>query len=397
MNSLSKQETLVVIPVYNHALQLRGVVKKAIYYGWQVLVVDDGSTDEGLTQISGLSCEKLSLAKNIGKGVAILRGAQWALEKGYKAIITIDADGQLDPGDAESLFVVAQKNWPAFIIGDRIMSQDTVPKASIFGRKFSNFWVRLETGVELPDTQSGFRLYPVAALIVLPLKSFRYDFEIEALVRASWSGLKIYSVPVSVDYPKKEDRISHFHKFKDNFRLTKLHTKLVVRALLPIPHSKIFTNNESKNNPSTSLYHPIKLIKELCRQHDSTLQLAIAAWLGIFLGALPLIAVHTVVILYVAHKLHLNKIAAVAASQLCAPPVVPVLCIEIGFFLRTGSILTDLNWDTLVLQMHERLWEYFLGALILGPLLGTFIASLTYLIIDRLRKEPEASCDQSGT
>ena len=310
MTSLTKQETLVVIPVYNHALQLRGVVEKAINHGWQVLVVDDGSTDEGLAQISDLCCHTLSLATNMGKGAAILAGTRWASKKGYKAIITIDADGQLDPEEADSLLIAAKENWPAIIVGDRIMDQDTVPASSIFGRKFSNFWVKLETGMEIPDTQSGFRLYPVAALLDISFKCRRYDFEIEALVRASWAGLKIYSVPVSVDYPKKEKRISHFHKLKDNVRLTKLHTKLVIRALSPIPHRKIFAH---KVRPKfSSIFHPVKLIKELCRQNDSTFHLAAAAWLGIFLGALPLIAVHTVVIIYVTHKLHLSKIAAVA-------------------------------------------------------------------------------------
>jgi glycosyltransferase involved in cell wall biosynthesis len=392
MSSLSKPEVLLVIPVYNHSAKLCEVVQKAIKGGWEVLVVNDGSTDDTLSQLYDIPCDIYSLDVNKGKGAAIVVGAKWAKEKGYKAIVTVDADGQLNPDEAHFLLSTAQKEWPGIVIGARRMDQSTVPKASIFGRHFSNFWVRLECGRDLPDTQSGFRLYPVSELLSLPIRAKRYDFEVEVLVRAAWAGLPINSVEVSVDYPVKGERVSHFHQIKDNFRLTVLHTRLVLRTLNPIPHRKIFKGRVAKK--SILILHPVKLIKQLCREHDSTFQLSIAAWLGIFLGALPLIAVHTIVIIYVAHKLHLNKIAAVASSQLCAPPIVPVLCIQVGFFLRTGTILTDLNWETLVLQIHQRLWEYFLGSLIVGPLLGLFVALLTYFTINKLRKGPETACGQ---
>jgi glycosyltransferase involved in cell wall biosynthesis len=384
MSSLSKPEVLLVIPVYNHSAKLCEVVQKAIKGGWEVLVVNDGSTDDTLSQLYDIPCDIYSLDVNKGKGAAIVVGAKWAKEKGYKAIITVDADGQLNPDEAHFLLSTAQKEWPGIVIGARRMDQSTVPKASIFGRNFSNFWVRLECGLDLPDTQSGFRLYPVSELLSLPIRTKRYDFEVEVLVRAAWAGLPINSVEVSVDYPAKGERVSHFHQLKDNFRLTVLHTRLVIRALNPIPHSKIFKARVTKK--PLSILHPIKLIKQLCREHDSTFQLSIAVWLGIFLGALPLIAVHTIVIIYVAHKLHLNKLAAVAASQLCAPPIVPLLCIQVGFLMRTGKFLTELSRETLVLQMHQRLWEYFLGSLVVGPILGVIVALVTYCSLNRLRK-----------
>ena len=108
----------------------------------------------------------------------------------------------------------------------------------------------------------------------------------------------------------------------------------------------------------------------LLKEHATPLQFATAIWMGIFLGALPLIAIHTITIIYVCHKLHLNKMAAVAASQLCMPPVVPIICIQAGFFLRHGVFLIDFNKDTLVLQIGERLWEYLIGSLVVGPVLG---------------------------
>jgi hypothetical protein len=114
----------------------------------------------------------------------------------------------------------AQEHWPAVVIGARQMVQDTVPGASHFGRAFSNFWVRLECGADLPDTQSGFRLYPVAMLHFFSWSRRRYDFEVEVLVRACWAGVRLTSVDVSVHYPPPHERISHFHKGLDNLRLS---------------------------------------------------------------------------------------------------------------------------------------------------------------------------------
>jgi len=396
MPILSKPEILVVIPVYNHAAKVCKVVQTAIRGGWQVLVVNDGSTEDILPQLHDIPCEIYSLPVNQGKGAAIRAGANWAKERGFQAIITVDADGQLNPDEAHLLLSAAQKQWPCIVIGARRMDQTTVPKASIFGRNFSNFWVRLECGLDLPDTQSGFRLYPVAELLSLPIHTKRYDFEVEVLVRAAWSGLPINSVEVSVDYPVKGERISHFHQIKDNFRLTVLHTRLVIRALNPLPHKKTTKSNFDKS--SISILHPIRLIKQVCREYDSTFQLAIASWMGIFLGALPLLAVHTIVIIYVSHKLHLNKVAAVAASQLCAPPVVPIICIQFGYLMRTGGFLTEISRETLILQIHQRLWEWFLGSLVVGPVLGVIVALVTYCSIHWLRRNISgAACEQSET
>lgn len=388
---------LLVIPVYNHADTVRTVVEKALACGWPVLVIDDGSSDDIAGQLTALTCEYHALDKNCGKGAAILAAAQIAREQGYEAIITVDADGQLDPSDGQYLAEKAMEKWPALVIGSRRMDSESAPAASLFGRAFSNFWVRLECGLELPDTQSGLRLYPVAELLSLKIRCRRYDFEIESLVRLAWSGVAVRSVPVSVHYPEPEERQSHFHQFKDNFRLTMLHTRLVCRALCPWPHSKLVELSPEeklqKRQDTLSLLHPVKLIRRLCLEHTSTLQLAVAVWMGIFLGALPLIACHTVAILYVTHRLHLNKPAAVSASQFCMPPVVPVICMQAGYFMRKGHFLLDINWDTMVLQIDQRLWEWLIGSLVVGPLLGLIGAALVYFSVRRLRAVDFGACD----
>ncbi len=377
---MAKKElkVLLVIPVYNHGSTLADVTCKAIATGYPVLVVDDGSDDNGWKELTHLDCQLHRLPHNRGKGAALLAGARLAEKQGFEAIITLDADGQHDP--AESLHLVTEAEtgvWPAIIIGAREMVQDTVPGASHFGRAFSNFWIQLETGVELSDTQSGMRLYPVKELLALHLLKTRYDFEVEVLVKTIWAGIPARSVPVSVHYPPKAERISHFHKFLDNWRLTQLHTVLLCRRLLPVPHGRL-SKKDKKKREAVVVKNPFKTLGNLCRENASPFWLGVAVWLGIFLGALPLLACHTLIIIYVAHRWHLNKIAAVAASQFCMPPLVPVLCIETGYFLRTGEFILDLSWEKWLLEIHVRLFDWFIGSLLIGPLLGFAGAFLVY-------------------
>ena len=376
--------TLVVIPVYNHAATLRAVAEGALSQGLAVLVVDDGSTDGSLQAVADLPVERHRLPVNQGKGGAILAAAQLARSWGYQAILTIDADGQHDPADAGQLLQAAASAWPCIVIGARRMETQNVPRSSLFGRDFSNFWVRLECGQTLPDTQSGYRLYPVEFLERSRFLSRRYTFEIEVLVRGRWAGLPVLSTPVFVYYPPGDERVSHFHKFKDNLRLSCLHTFLVTRSLIPWPHRRLFAEAADAERPP-SIFHPASYFKALSREHSSAGQLATAVWVGIFLGALPIIPFGIAVTVYACHRLHLNKLAAVGASNVCCAPFVPFLCVELGHFLVYGSFWREFNRHTLLGELPHRLWEWLLGALLIGPLLGAVGALLTYALVRALR------------
>ncbi|HEY3307643.1 MAG TPA: DUF2062 domain-containing protein [Desulfuromonadaceae bacterium] len=377
-------KTLVVIPVYNHAKTVQEVARRALDQGFAVLVLDDGSTDNSIDAVAELLVGRHRLPVNSGKGGAIIAAAELAKSWGYQAILTIDADGQHDPADAKLLLEAACSCWPAIIIGARNMDTLNVPRSSLFGRDFSNFWVRLECGQTLPDTQSGYRLYPVEFLQRTRFISRRYTFEIEVLVRGSWAGLPVLSVPVSVYYPPGDERVSHFHKIKDNLRLSCLHTLLVTRSLIPWPHRRLFPRKADADK-MPSLFQPALYFKALSQVHSSPAQLAAAVWIGIFLGALPIIPFGIAITVYACHKLHLNKLAAVGASNICCAPFVPFLCIELGHFLIHGEFWYQFNRHTLVNEIHFRLWEWLLGALLLGPLIGGAGALATYLLIRSYR------------
>jgi glycosyltransferase involved in cell wall biosynthesis len=170
--------------------------------------------------------------KNQGKGHALRLGFKKAVEYGYDYAITIDSDGQHFAEDLPKFIEKLKQHPQAIIMGARNMDQASVPGKSSFGHKFSNFWFKVETGVQMSDTQSGYRLYPVKLLQNFKFMTKKFEFEIEVMVRAVWSGIEITEVPVRVFYAEKGERISHFRPFKDFTRISILNTVLVTLALL---------------------------------------------------------------------------------------------------------------------------------------------------------------------
>lgn len=375
-----RSRVFVVIPLYNHAATVRKVAESVLLRHNHLLVVDDGSTDGGANALSGLSLDVLKHPRNMGKGAALLTAARWGQERGMTHMVCLDADGQHDPDDLPKFFAGILDDPEALFVGHRDFNQDTIPGASRFGRTFSNFWLRLQTGCHLKDTQSGFRAYPLLIFEHLTLWTRRYNFEIEVLVRSAWAGLKLRDIDIDVHYPDAKERISHFRGFKDNLRLTLLNTHLTMRSVFPWPHRKIFNQPEDDAAVKTvSVIHPLRSIRQLLQENSSPRPLAVAAGVGVLLGALPLIFCHTVAILFVCGFFRLNKVAAVSSSQLCMPPLVPGLCIEVGYFMRNGRFLTEISIETLGYQALDRLYEWLLGALVLAPFLAIAIGLLTYL------------------
>jgi len=372
-------KAIIVIPVYNHAATLRSVVKGALDVNDSVMVVDDGSTDDAVSLLRGLKVHLVRHPRNRGKGAAILTAAQEARRLGMTHMVTIDADGQHDPSDFNRFLPLLQKHPDAVIVGKRDFEHADVPRANRFGRGFSNFWLRLQTGKALGDAQSGFRVYPLSILENLKLYEKRYTFEIEVLVKAAWAGVELLETDIYVYYPRGEKRISHFHLFLDNFRLSWLNAKLTMRSILPWPHRKILNSRKGAGEKITIL-RPLKSLKTLLTENASPGQLASAAALGVLLGTLPLIACHTIVILFAAGFFRLNKIAAVSSSQLCVPPLVPALCIETGYFVRHGTFLTQISLKTLGYEAPERLYEWVIGSLILAPAMAVLIGGTIYIM-----------------
>lgn len=387
--NLENMKIGIVIPVYNHSKTLRDVVIRALEVHDAVMVVDDGSTDGGIDTLAGLDVHIVQHGSNRGKGAAILTAAKACRQLGMTHIATIDADGQHDPVEIRSFIPKVHSEPFSVIVGKRNLKTRDVPGLTKFGRHFSNFWFRLQTGQALGDTQSGFRVYPLVVLENLRLREKRFAFEVEILVKAAWAGVKLQEVDINVFYPTADKRISHFRVFGDNLQISLLNTKLTMRSLFPIPHRQIL--DEHRNEEKITIRHPIRSIKKLLSQRMSPGKLAAAGALGVFLGTLPLIGIHTITILFVAGFFRLNKIAALSTSQLCMPPLVPALCIETGYFMRHGKFLTEISLETLGYQALERFYEWVLGSLLLAPLMAAMMGGIIYMMAFCLKRTVRAT------
>lgn len=228
---LKNLKTCVIVPVYNNAGTVNDVVQRTLRYCSDVIVVDDGSTDGSSDSLEELGAVVVRYERNRGKGYALKTGFKEAKACGFERAITIDADGQHYPEDIPVFAAEAKEHPDAILVGSRNLKTENMPGGNTFANKFSNFWFRLQTGVNLPDTQSGFRLYQLGRMGGLHLLTCRYEAELELLVFQCWKGVRMRPVGINVHYPPEGERVTHFRPFRDFFRISVLNTVLCVLAL----------------------------------------------------------------------------------------------------------------------------------------------------------------------
>jgi glycosyltransferase involved in cell wall biosynthesis len=388
MEKVDAVRTCVIIPTYNNAATIAGLIRDVAQYTSQIIVVNDGSTDD-TTEIlrSFPSVQCISYPKNRGKGWALRKAFKYAVEKGYKYAITIDSDGQHFAKDLPSFINKIDELPNAIIIGARNMGQASVPGSSSFGNRFSNFWFKVETGISSPDTQSGYRLYPLEPLKNMRFITRKYEFEIEVLVRAAWKGIKVGSVPVTVYYAPKEERISHFRPFKDFFRISILNTVLVLIAFLYIkPRDFIRT-----------LFNKKKLGKllddHLFNTHQSAQLKAVSVAFGIFMGIIPIWGFQLVAAIFGAVLFNLNKPLVIIAANISIPPMIPVIIFgsyKMGALWMGDKAMQISFSKTITLDsIKNNLLQYIYGSISLAIIAGIIFGLLTLIILKLIsKKEP---------
>lgn len=384
-----KNRVWCVIPVFNNAATVGDVARRCRRELDKVLVVDDGSTDADLkTLFAGSDIKLIRHPENRGKGAALRSALAFLAERDAAYMITVDGDGQHYPEDIPKFFPFMEKNDYSMIVGCRDFSVPNVTGVSRRGRALANFWMQVETGLKIADCQSGFRAYPVKYAAQLKFICRHYNFETEVLVRAAWAGLEFHSVNVRTWYAEPGKRISHFRPFPDTFRISCIHAHLTACRLLPIPRRKLVKKPAEKR---FELLHPVKFLKYLLKENSSPGGLAAAAALGTFWAVLPIPGFHSVAILYFAVRLRLNKLMAFNIQHLFMPPVTPLLCVELGYWLLHGELLLTANFDTLVRQLPLRILEWWLGSLVAAPVFAVITGTVTYLLAGitagRLRKK----------
>lgn len=233
-STYSRHAICALIPTFNNAGTIVDVVTRVHQQLRDIIVVVDGSTDNTLSLLGGLPFPVtiVSHARNKGKGAALVSGFRKALEMGFDYAVTIDADGQHFPEDIPVLLRAHDVHPDALLVGSRPFTDENMSGKSKFANRFSNFWFRWQTTINLPDTQTGFRLYPLHRLHGLNILTRRYEAELELLVFAAWHNVPLVPVPVRVYYPPKEERVSHFVPARDFTRISILNCFLCIGAVL---------------------------------------------------------------------------------------------------------------------------------------------------------------------
>lgn len=220
---------LVVVPVRNNAGTIAAVVRGCLAHTADLLVVDDGSTDRSGELALAEGARVIRHATNLGKGAALQTALLDAAERGYSHIVALDADGQHLPSEVPSFLNAVASRPAAIVAGCR--DSVSMPRGARGARANSNFWTWVETGRHVGDTQCGFRAYPVQATLGLALVPSRYQWEVEVLVRAIWSGVPVVDLPCAVWYPPPSERVSSYRKVLDTARVTWLNVQLVLERI----------------------------------------------------------------------------------------------------------------------------------------------------------------------
>lgn len=228
---VEENEVCAVIPTYQNAKTLLKVVADVHRVVDTVFVVDDGSNDGTAALLDKATGNErpekvLTHPKNCGKGAALKTGLTYARQQGFRYAVTVDADGQHRADDIPALLKALEEEPDALAIGSRGLQHENMPAKSTFANRFSNFWFALQTLQRLPDTQSGLRVYPLQRLHGLRWMSARYEAELTLLVFSAWAGVKLLPVPVSVYYPPRDQRVTHFRPGRDFTRISVLNTLL---------------------------------------------------------------------------------------------------------------------------------------------------------------------------
>ncbi|MDR0660416.1 MAG: DUF2062 domain-containing protein [Prevotellaceae bacterium] len=385
-NRLKELGVIAIIPAYNNDKTLATVIEGVSEYCQDIIVVNDGSTDETANILSKFQdIQIITHPKNKGKGRALKNGLLVAQEQGFRYAITIDSDGQHYPSDIPIFIEEIEKQPDSLLVGARNLTADNMPTKNTFANKFSNFWFRVETGKKLVDTQSGYRLYPLLKIGKMKGYTTKYEFELEIIVFSSWKGIPVKNIPVRVYYPPEGERVSHFHPFRDFFRISVVNTTLVLIAFFGAYPKRFFKALTWTN------------IKKFIHNHivhspDSNIRITLSVMLGIFMGIVPVWGYQMLLALLLAQLLKLNKVIALVASNISIPPMIPFIlygsyvtgCLTLG--RSVNLVLSDISLENIA----NVLTQYFVGSFIFAAICSITIGLITFGLLSIFRKRPQS-------
>ena len=375
----------ILIPTFNNQKTLSRVIDGVLVYSFEdVIVINDGSTDDTASILAtyGEKINVLTNEINKGKGFSLRRGFMEAIRLGYKNAISIDSDGQHLPSDIPLFIETALENPGALLMGSRNMMQEGVPGKSSFGNKFSNFWFKFETGLTLPDTQTGFRLYPLDPIKKVRLFTSKFETEIEVIVKLAWRDVKIIPINIHVIYDSNE-RVTHFRPFRDFTRISVLNTYFVILTLLYYLPRRLFFYIKKKG-----LWQIIK--EEALKKNESNISKAKSIGFGIFMGIVPIWGFQLLVGIPLAVYFRMNKVLFLTAANISLPPFIPFIIFGSykfgGLFYKNGVQLD--SFENLTLEsIHVNFVQYFLGSTLLALFSGLSAFGISWIVLKIARKD----------
>jgi UDP-N-acetylglucosamine---dolichyl-phosphate N-acetylglucosaminyltransferase len=197
---MAKDNVWVVIPAYNESKHISSVIKKVKRYAKNIAVVDDGSKDKTYSISVKSGVKALRHIVNLGKGAALKTGCDYALKRGAEKIIAVDADGQHDPKEIPNFLMALHS--ADIVFGQRRFSKN-MPVVFRFGNWFIDKTVKLLFGMDLKDTQCGYRAFTSEAYNKIRWKASDYSMESEMIANSGKKHLKYKVVPIATIYSDK--------------------------------------------------------------------------------------------------------------------------------------------------------------------------------------------------
>lgn len=389
MNPMKRTRTCVVLPTYNNARTLQQVIQSVRGIVRDIIVVDDGSKDgstDVLEAIDGI--EVIRHETNLGKGAALITGLDRAHDRGFAHAITMDTDGQHAASDLPGILSAIEAHPDALILGCRELRGGGRARKSRLLRANSNFWVWTETGQRVSDSQSGFRVYPLEAFSKIRFKTRRYDFEVEAIVLALWSGIPVRSVPVSAHYGPGSE--SQFRPIVDFIRVTRLNIRLIMeRMALPKSirqwvHQKAFYSGSRRQRWRRTAR------AFLLQESLTPASFSACIGVGVFCGIVPVWGFQTALALILAQRLGLSRALTVLASNVSMPAFMPIilyLSLLTGHVVLNAELDFTLSLDSMTLaSTGTYALEYLVGSILFAGLAGVTAAYLSFGVSSRFLK-----------
>ncbi len=213
---------LILIPAYGEGERIgrtikdiKTVLKSIKGFRFNILVVDDGSSDNTYEVAKKEKVEVIKHKKNMGKGMAHRTGFEYAINNRFDAVLTLDADGQHNPSEIKTFLRFLDRF--DVIIGTRDINTKIMPRLRYATNRTTSIFVSLLARTRVRDSQSGYRMLKIDVLRRLKLKTTRFQTESEEIIQAGMLGFKIGEIPIKTIYIDS-GRKSYINPFKDTMR-----------------------------------------------------------------------------------------------------------------------------------------------------------------------------------